>query len=161
MTTITDEMRELIKRAILSFVATVNEDNTPNLSPKASLTVRDDKLYFANIGSPMTVRNLRRNPAIEINVVDIFRRRGFRFKGNATVFPPDTSQYDAIARWVWSINGDAYPVHDVVEIYVTEAKPLLSPAYIYGGEVKEDEIKESFMTKYGVHTRTAKGGSRS
>jgi hypothetical protein len=49
---ITDDMHEIVRRAILSFVATVNEDGSPNLSPKASLTVRGNALFFANIASP-------------------------------------------------------------------------------------------------------------
>src|ERR1700755_1937426 len=75
----------IIKRAILSFVATVNEDGTPNLSPKASLTVVNGMLFFADIASPQTILNLTHNPSIEINVVDIFQRRGYRFKGSASI----------------------------------------------------------------------------
>ena len=87
MTEITAAMKAVIRRAILSYVATVNEDGTPNLSPKASLTVVNGALYFADIASPRTISNLRRNPAIEINVVDIFERRGYRFTGRASILP--------------------------------------------------------------------------
>ena len=68
MAIITDDMRRIVQATRLCFVATVDEDGTPNLSPKSSLMVYDDDhLLFANIASPNTVRNLRRNPAIEIN----------------------------------------------------------------------------------------------
>jgi hypothetical protein len=40
---------------------------------------------FANIRSPTTVANLRRNASIEINVVDAIVRKGYRFKGVATL----------------------------------------------------------------------------
>ena len=40
---------------------------------------------FADIASPGTMHNLRSNPLIEINLVDPFLRRGFRFKGRAEV----------------------------------------------------------------------------
>lgn len=46
-------------------------------------------LFFADICSPQTVANLRSNPAIEVNVVDIFSRRGYRFRGAATVHEQD------------------------------------------------------------------------
>jgi hypothetical protein len=56
--------------------------NKPNLSSKGSLKVLDDNhLLFADIASPNTTRNLRHNPAIEINIVDPLIRRGFCFKG--------------------------------------------------------------------------------
>lgn len=45
---------------------------------EASLTVTDVVLYFARCASPGTILNLKRNPAVEINVVDIFQRRGYR-----------------------------------------------------------------------------------
>ena len=47
MIEITADMEAIVKQAILSFVATVNADGTPNLSPKASLTVINGVLYFA------------------------------------------------------------------------------------------------------------------
>jgi len=55
-------------------------------SPKGSLKVWDDEtVLFADIASPGTMRNLRSYPFIEINLVDPFLRRGFRFKGRAEV----------------------------------------------------------------------------
>ena len=149
MTKITDDMKDIISRAILSFVATVNEDGTPNLSPKASLKAHDGKLFFANMASPNTIRNLRANPAIEINVVDVFSRRGYRFRGTAEILPPGTDDYRAIAEWVWEINGREYPVHQVVRIEVEDARPVLSPAYTFG-DADEAQLRTAYMPKYGV-----------
>src|SRR3712207_4728394 len=86
MARITEDMREIIGRARLAFVATVCEDGSPNLSPKATLAPWDDEhLVFADICSPQTVANLRRNPRIEVNVVDVLLRRGYRFKGTVEI----------------------------------------------------------------------------
>ena len=159
MTKITDDMKDIIGRAILSFVATVNEDGTPNLSPKASLKAHNDKLFFANMASPNTVRNLRANPAIEINVVDIFSRRGYRarpkFKGTAEILPPGTEATIKPLRngFGRSMAGNI-PVHEVVRIQVDEAKPVLSPAYIFGNE-DEARLRTALRTcprvrEYGV-----------
>jgi predicted pyridoxine 5'-phosphate oxidase superfamily flavin-nucleotide-binding protein len=75
----TDEMREMVERLRLCYVATVTPDGKPHLSPKGSLKVWDDEtVVFADIASPGTMRNLRCNPFIEINLVDPFLRRGFR-----------------------------------------------------------------------------------
>jgi uncharacterized protein len=83
---LTDEMKEMVERLRLCYVATVTPDGKPNLSPKGSLKVWDDEtVVFADIASPGTMRNLRSNPFIEINLVDSFLRRGFRFKGRAEV----------------------------------------------------------------------------
>ena len=54
--------------------------------PRVLIIVLDESyLAFADIHSPQTVENLKRNPVIEINVVDPFSRRGYRFKGIAEI----------------------------------------------------------------------------
>src|SRR5690349_25084986 len=84
---LTPDMKRVVTEQRLGFVATVCPDGTPNLSPKGTTTIWDDEhLIFADICSPNTVANLRANPAIEINVVDPFVRKGYRFKGTANVY---------------------------------------------------------------------------
>ena len=84
--TITGKIKNFVNFQKLGYVATISADNTPNLSPKGTIIVLDESyLAFADIHSPQTVENLKRNPAIEINVVDPFSRRGYRFKGIAEI----------------------------------------------------------------------------
>src|SRR4051794_9628203 len=112
---LTDDMRRVIEEQRLGFVATVCPDGTPNLSPKGTTTVWDaDHLVFADIYSPTTVENLRHNPAIEINVVDPVARKGYRFKGTATVLGegPDFARLVQFYR----DRGTPYPIQHVVLI---------------------------------------------
>jgi predicted pyridoxine 5'-phosphate oxidase superfamily flavin-nucleotide-binding protein len=148
MQILTPDMHDVIGRAMLSFVATVNRDGTPNLSPKASLFASDDALFFADIASPRTIENLRRNPAISINVVDVFSRRGYRFSGSAHLLPKGHPDWTRVAEWVWRTNGSDYPVHHVVRIDVHEASALLSPAYRFGKATSEDALREAYIAKY-------------
>ena len=86
MAILTEDMQRVVREQRLGYVATVCPDGTPNLSPKGTTRVwDDDHLVFADIRSPRTIANLKANPAIEINVVDWFTRKGYRFKGIATV----------------------------------------------------------------------------
>jgi len=148
---ITDDMRRVIESTRLAFVATVNEDGTPNLSPKSSLAVVDeDRIAFADIASPGTVRNLKANPAIEINAIDIFMRRGYRFRGTATLEPPGSAVFDRIAEPFWAENGRSFPIHGVVNIAVEKALPVLSPAYTFIEGVTEEALREAYYAKYGV-----------
>ena len=79
---LTADMKRVVEQQRLGFVATVCPDGTPNLSPKGSTAVWDeDHLIFANIRSPGTLANLRSNAHVEVNVVDPFVRKGYRFKG--------------------------------------------------------------------------------
>jgi uncharacterized protein len=135
---LTEDMRRVVREQRLFFVATVCPDGTPNLSPKGATAVwDDDHLLFADIRSPGTIRNLRRNPAIEINVVDQVVRKGYRFKGTATVLTEGPQFDEAIARL--RQGGTRNPVRSIVLVKVERALPLLSPAYDLG--LTEEEVR--------------------
>ena len=150
MAIITDDMRRIVQATRRCFAANVDEDGTPNLSPKSSLMVYDDHLVFANIASPNTVCNLRRNPASEINAIDIFARRGYRFKGTADMMPPGTPEYDFVAEPFWAEIGRHFPIADIVKIHVVRALPVLSPAYSFIDGITEEALRTAYMRKYGV-----------
>src|SRR5690349_23609245 len=99
MPILTPDMKRLLDQQRLGFVATVNPDGTPNLSPKGTTTVwDDDHLVFADIHSPGTTANLRLNPHVEVNVVDPFARKGYRFKGTAEVLTAG-EQFDTLVAF--------------------------------------------------------------
>ena len=149
---LTNEMQQMIMSTGLCFAATVNEDGTPNLSPKASLASIDDRhIGFADIMSPGTVANVRRHPAMEINIVDIFLRRGYRFSGPAEVID-DGPDFDAVAKSFWEKAGDMYPVNHVVKMRVESARPVKSPIYTYQPELSEPEIRKRYLD---IYTRIA------
>jgi predicted pyridoxine 5'-phosphate oxidase superfamily flavin-nucleotide-binding protein len=142
---LTDEMRRVIERQRLGFAATVCPDGTPNLSPKGTLAVwDDDHLIFADICSPGTVANLRANPAIELNVVDPFARRGFRFKGTGTVIE-EGARFDAALAF-FRARGSTSPIRAVVLVAVERALPVLSPAYATGAS--EAEVRARWEPYY-------------
>jgi predicted pyridoxine 5'-phosphate oxidase superfamily flavin-nucleotide-binding protein len=139
---ITAEMRRIVEEQRLGFAATICEDGTPNLSPKGTLTVLDDDhLMFADLASPQTVKNLRTNPAIEVNVVDPVIRKGFRFKGRGIVvdsgerFAELLEPFTAGSR---AVRDAKARIRHIVVIEVKRALPLVSPAY--DEDVTEEEV---------------------
>jgi len=138
MCVLTDDMKRVVRQQRLAFVATVCPDNTPNVSPKGCIAAwGDDHLVFANIRSPRTISNLRHNPAIEINVVDPFVRKGYRFKGSATVEEAGP-RYEEITAF-FRARGVQSPIREVVVVTVEQALPVTSPAYDRG--ISEAEIR--------------------
>ncbi len=131
MDILSDDMRRVLDEQRLGFIATVTPDGKPNLSPKGTTTAWDDEhLVFADICSPNTVANLRANPAIEINVVDATLRRGYRFKGVATVLS-EGPLFEQILQF-YRQRGTASPIKHLVLMKVERAEPLISPAYDLG-----------------------------
>jgi uncharacterized protein len=128
---LTDDMRRVIDEQRLGFVATVCPDGTPNLSPKGTTAALDDEhVVFADICSPTTIANLRHNPAVEINVVDTLSRKGYRFKGTATILG-EGEQFEALLEF-YRKRGSITSKHHVVLVRVERAAPLISPAYDMG-----------------------------
>ena len=148
MPILTDDMQRVIREQRLGYVATVCPDGTPNISPKGTLTVWDaDHLVFADIRSPRTIANLKQNPAIEINVVDWFTRKGYRFKGTATVLESGPLFDEGVSFYTQRGLFDApRRIQAIVMINVQRALPLISPAY--DGEVTEDQVRTQWEDYY-------------
>lgn len=150
---LTDDMKRVVREQRLGYAATVCPDGTPNLSPKGTTAVwDDDHLVFADIRSPGTVANLRRNPAIELNVVDPFARLGYRFKGTGAVLTAGVLFEQIVA--VYRRDGVAAPIRGVVLVAVARALPLVSPAYDRGAT--EEEVRGRWERHYGEGSGSAR-----
>ena len=139
MGVLTADMKRVVDEQRLGFVATVCPDGTPNLSPKGTTAVwDDDHLVFANIRSPGTLANLRLNANVELNVVDPFVRKGYRFKGVATILESGPL-YDQLLAF-YRDRGSQNAIREIVVIRVQTALPIDSPAYDLG--LTEDEVRD-------------------
>jgi predicted pyridoxine 5'-phosphate oxidase superfamily flavin-nucleotide-binding protein len=148
MPLIDNDMRDIVDSAKLGFVATVNPDNSPNLSPKGSVRVYDDDhVAFMDIASPATIANLSANPRIEIAVVDFLRRRGYRFSGTAELHQPGSAVHIWLDQWLLGLNGPGYPANQAVLVNVERVRPVLSPAYTYGN-TDEQALVTQFSATY-------------
>jgi hypothetical protein len=149
-----DEMKQFVLEQRLGYHATVSADGTPNLSHKGTTSVYDARhLFFADIRSPQTTANLRLNPAIDVNVVDVFARRGYRFRGTATIHEDD----EVYKRGLELLRERGYQAYEsrvraIVLIRVERAEPITSPAYDVGQT--EAELVDHYIDYYvGLHRK--------
>jgi uncharacterized protein len=140
---LTEDMKRLVDEQQLGFHATVCPDGSPNLSPKGSTRVWDgDHLFFADICSPQTTANIRAGSLIEVNVVDPFVRKGYRFKGRAVVHEPGSFGFvEGIERLRAAGSKLTERVQAIVVIEVQHAAPLVSPAYDDGATTEADLLQ--------------------
>ena len=137
---ITEKIRKFVSQQKLGFVATVSPDGTPNLSPKGTISVLDENtLVFANIRSRQTIENLEKNPSVEINIVDPFSRRGYRFKGIAKIIS-DGEEYNKIIL-SYRQNGIQTTIKSIVIVNVKQILEVTSPLYDVGYTEEELRIK--------------------
>ena len=149
---LTDAMKHALTEERLIFVATVCPDGTPNLSPKGTVMVwDDDHVLFTDLASPGTMRNLESNPAIEINTVNVFARRGYRFKGTASLHK-DGDVHAAVLKRMRngpaSLHGLAERVRAVALVKVEQALPLVSPGY-WGGAT-EAQMRQQWEANWSA-----------
>ena len=139
-------MKRVVEEQRLGFVATVCPDGTPNLSPKGTTAVWDDEhLVFANIRSAGTLANLRHNPSIEVNIVDPFVRKGYRFKGVAEILESG-ARYDQAVAFYRQRGSRIDVIREIVLVRVDNAQPVDSPAYDFGAT--EDEVRARWERHY-------------
>lgn len=144
---ITQDMRALVDRQRLGFVATVNADGTPNLSPKGTVVVWDDNhLLWVDIRSPRTMRNLRERPATEINVVDPLIRKGYRFRGTCRIVTDD-AELQPILRFYREERLVMNPIRAAVLVAVVSVERVISPSYDEP-DADEAEIRQRYIAWY-------------
>jgi predicted pyridoxine 5'-phosphate oxidase superfamily flavin-nucleotide-binding protein len=142
---LTPDMKRTIEEQLLGFVATTAPDGTPNVSPKGTFFVVDDEtIAFGEIRSPGTIRNLRTNSRIEINFVDPFVRKGYRFAGTAIVVERGADTFDTLLGRYRGALGPR--MRAIVAITVTKALPLTSPVYDDGKA--EPDVRRAWTTRF-------------
>lgn len=67
------------------------------------MVLDSETILFGNIRSPNTVENIRLNPNMEVNFVDVLSRRGFEARGKAVYIERSSDQFDQLissfAKW--------------------------------------------------------------
>lgn len=142
---LTVEMKRLIAEQPLGFLATVTPDGRPSVSPKGTFTVLDDAtIAFGEIRSPGTIRNLQANPAIDVNFVDPFTRKGCRVSGTTTIVARGDDGFDGLLA---RLNTALAPrIRAIVVIAVTKALPLSSPSYDDGAT--EESLRKAWTARF-------------
>jgi general stress protein 26 len=143
---LTTEMKRLISDHSAGMVATINDDGTPSVSPKATFVIIDDgTIAFGNIRSPGTLANLRIRPAVEVCFIDVLTRKAVRVTGTATIVGKGEADNDLVSAFtsVWA----QYIAHmsSFVIIAVSAAELILSPAYDLN--YTEDQLREINLAK--------------
>jgi hypothetical protein len=143
---LTPEQKTLIANHPAGMVATVNDDGTPSVSPKATFVILNDTtLAFGNIRSPGTLANIRKRPAVEVCFIDVVLRTAVRVTGSATLL----ARRDAPTEIREAFEAGWGPFHEhmthYVQIDVMRSETILSPAYDRGAT--EDELRAANMEK--------------
>ncbi len=143
---LTAEMQAIITTHSCGFVATIDADGRPAVSPKATFVVIDDcTIACGNIRSPGTARNLRANAGCEVCFLDPLARKAVRVRASGSVVQRAAAAPDLVSQFeqAW-----AYYLPHMTGFFVFDianAELVLSPAYDYGHT--QDELMASNKAK--------------
>jgi len=141
---LTYEMKKLISEHRAGMVASINDNGTPSVSPKATFVILDDEtLAFGNLRSPKTIKNINQRPNTEVCFIDVLARKALRVTGTAKHLKNEeiTDALRAAFEEIWADFLDRFS--GVVEIKVTAVEHILSPAYDMG--ITEGELREASL----------------
>lgn len=144
---LSEDMKSIIATYPLGFVASVNKDGTPNLSPKGTFVALNDRqLVFGHIRSPGTIGNIAERPTIEINFLDVLARKAVRVRGRARMFTKSAAEFAPLfaALSVWKGYTDI--MKGAVRVDIDKAELILSPAYDLGNT--EAQLREQYRAKF-------------
>ena len=148
---LTKENKDYINRSVLCWLATVSNDNLPNVSPKEIFNYYGtNKIIIANIASPQTVKNIKQNENVCVSFIDILVQKGFQVKGKAEIINKTNSEFSEMDKILTEITGRKFPFKTITKIIVKEVKPIIAPKYILYPETTEKEQIESAKKMYGI-----------
>ncbi len=149
---LTGDIRADLAQAVLCWLATVDAQGQPNVSPKEIFAAHDeiDRVVIAEIASAGSLRNIRQNPLVCVSLIDIFRQRGWKLTGKAEVIAPDDPRFAAEGAKVLAMAGSAYPVRHLLSVTVQRAVPILAPSYrLFPDRSEADRVAEAHRA-YGT-----------
>ncbi len=140
-----------LSRSVLCWLATTDEQGQPNVSPKEIFDLSNDNyLLIANIASPKSASNIRKNPAVCVSFVDVFVQKGIKIYGTATVLRSGEPHFDEFSRPLMDLAGERFRFSSLFRVEMTSVEPIIAPSYRLYPDTKEEDQIASAMKRYGV-----------
>lgn len=149
---ISNAVLEAPRRSVLCWLATVDAQGQPNVSPKEIWAIADDRhVVVANIASPVSVRNVAQQPLVCLSFVDVLVQKGFKLQGRARELLPGDADYTHWATPLLAMAGDRLPVRSVLLIKVEAVQPIVAPSYwLFPETTTEASQIEAARCTYGL-----------
>jgi predicted pyridoxine 5'-phosphate oxidase superfamily flavin-nucleotide-binding protein len=152
MTLLTEPIRETARRSVLCWLATVDAEGQPNVSPKEVWTIADEQhVVVAHIASPISARNIAQHPQVCLSFVDVFVQKGFKLLGTAREVLADNVEFAIWAKPLLAMVGQRFTIQSVLVVHVKSVSAIVAPSYrFYPDETTEASQVASAMQAYNV-----------
>jgi predicted pyridoxine 5'-phosphate oxidase superfamily flavin-nucleotide-binding protein len=140
------------RRSVLCWLATVDAEGQPNVSPKEVWAVADEQhVVVAHIASPISARNIAQHPQVCLSFVDVFVQKGFKLVGTAREVRAADAEFATWAKPLLAMVGQRFTIQSVLVIQVKSVAAIVAPSYrFYPDDTTEASQMVSGMRAYKV-----------
>lgn len=152
MSLLNKPVRDAARRSVLCWLATVDANGQPNVSPKEVWAIVDEQhVVVAHIASPVSARNIAQHPQVCLSFVDVFVQKGFKLVGTAREVRADNAEFATWAKPLLAMVGERFTIHSVLVVHVKSVAAILAPSYrFYPDDTTEASQVASALRRYGV-----------
>ena len=145
---LTDAIRTSIADSVLCWLATVDADGQPNVSPKEIFCVHGtDTLLIADIASPVSVRNILVNPKVCVSFVDVFRQHGWKLSGSACLIERTDPVFSVTGAELLAMAGPDFIIRHLICVRLTKVSRIQVPSYlVFPERTEQDQIRHAHQT---------------
>lgn len=146
------EHQKIIQDSVLCWLATVDDQGQPNVSPKEMFTVLDEHhLGIAHIASPRSVRNIQHQSKVCVSILDVFVQKGFKFYGEARILERQHLNFPSRAATLLALAEPMFKIQSLIEVKVTQIKSIVAPSYfLYPDTTTEASQIASALRTYRI-----------
>ena len=147
-----DAWHQSLGGCVLCWLATVDVEGQPNVSPKEVWTIADEQhVVVAHIASPISARNIAQHPRVCLSFVDVFVQKGFKLLGTAREVRTADPEFATWAKPLLAMVGQRFTIQSVLVIQVQSVAAILAPSYrFYPDDTTEASQVVSGMRAYKV-----------
>jgi predicted pyridoxine 5'-phosphate oxidase superfamily flavin-nucleotide-binding protein len=152
MILLNESVREAARRSVLCWLATVDAEGQPNVSPKEVWAIADEQhVVVAHIASPISARNIAQHPQVCLSFVDVFVQKGFKLIGNAREVGAGNAEFSTWAKPLLAMVGQRFTIQSVLVIQVQSVAAIVAPSYRFYPDVTTEASQvASAMRTYNV-----------
>lgn len=146
---LTNLVKNSIQHCVLCWLATVDVEGWPNVSPKEIFAYTDDHtIIIANIASPQSIKNIKHQPLVCVSFVNILTQKGYKIKGKAEIISSKDINYSQFLAPLEAQTNGLFPIINIIKITINNTTPIVAPRYLLYPETTEKSQIESAKKQY-------------
>lgn len=139
---------EIAKQSVLCWLATVDTNGMPNVSPKEVFTFVDRKLVIANIMSPQSSSNIKNSEMVCVSFINVMTEYGYQIKGKAKIIGKSSNKSQPYIHAINTMTNGKYPYQEIFVIQILNIKEVKAPSYIFYPEKTIEERLQTNQKRY-------------